>query len=398
MADEKNSYRVEARPGEREQERVHERASPSSRDTVRPAKAGPLRGLRVVEFTGLGPAPFASMLLADLGADVVRIDRRGRAGCGPHDITNRGRRCIELDLKAPPDVESALHLVEMADVLIEGFRPGVMERLGLGPDIVLGRNPRLVYARMTGWGQTGPLSQAAGHDINYIAVTGALAAIGEAGGRPMPPLNLVGDYGGGALYLVVGILAGVLSCRETGRGQVIDCAMCDGVTHMLSLFHSLQAMGRWSDERESNLLDGGAHFYGTYACADGRYISVGALEPQFYAELCRRVGFDDPPGSQDAQAMWPDLRRRMAALFKQRTRDEWCTLLEGTDACFAPVMSLSEAPQHHHLKARRTHIEVAGVVQSAPVPRFSLTEPSDPAPPPESATPLSDILRDWETV
>jgi alpha-methylacyl-CoA racemase len=360
------------------------------------APRGPLAGLRVVEFAGLGPAPFAAMLLSDLGADIVRIDRPGRGASQPCDVTNRGRRSVELDLKSAADLRCALDLVAAADVLIEGFRPGVMERLGLGPGVALARNPRLVYGRMTGWGQDGPLSHAAGHDINYIAITGALAAIGPGDGRPVPPLNLVGDYGGGAMYLAVGILAAVLSCRATGRGQVVDCAMCDGTTHLLSLFHGLRAAGQWSDAREANLLDGGAHYYGTYACADGRYIAVGALEPQFYAELCRRAGLDEAVfAEQGDPTCWPELRARAAEVFRQRTRAQWCELLEGTDACFAPVLTLSEAPEHPHLRARGTHVEIAGVVQAAPAPRFSATPAPIPAPPPSAPTAASDVLRDW---
>jgi alpha-methylacyl-CoA racemase len=365
--------------------------------------AGPLSGLTIVELAGIGPGPMCSMMLGDMGADVIRVDRTkahvmDRLADPKFAVHNRSRRSVSVDLQKKEGVEVVLRLIEKADGITEPFRPGVAERLGLGPDVCLARNPKLVYGRMTGWGQEGPLAKAAGHDINYIALTGALHAIGVKD-KPTPPLNLVGDFGGGGMLLAFGMVCGLLEAQRSGKGQVIDAAMVDGAALLLGGIYGMAGAGLWNDnDRETNMLDGGAHFYGTYACADGRYISVGALEPQFYAELCRRVGFDDPPGSQDAQAMWPDLRRRMAALFKQRTRDEWCTLLEGTDACFAPVMSLGEAPQHHHLKARRTHIEVAGVVQSAPVPRFSLTETSDPAPPPESATPLSDILRDWETV
>ncbi len=357
---------------------------------------GPLTSLRIVEFAGLGPAPFAAMLLSDLGADIIRIDRPGRGASRPSDITNRGRRCVELNLKSAEDVRCALDLIAAADALIEGFRPGVMERLGLGPDPVMACNPRLVYGRMTGWGQDGPLSHAAGHDINYIAITGALAAIGPGGGRPVPPLNLVGDYGGGALYLAVGLLAAILSCRATGRGQVVDCAMCDGATHLLSLFHGLRAAGQWSDEREANLLDGGAHYYGTYACADGRYIAVGALEPQFYAELCRRAGLEPAVFADQGDASrWPDLRIRAAEVFRQRTRAQWCELLEGTDACFAPVLTMGEAPDHPHLRARGTHVEIAGVVQAAPTPRFSATPAPMPSAPPLAAVPVADVLREW---
>lgn len=357
---------------------------------------GPLTGVRVVEFAGLGPAPFAAMLMADLGADVLRIDRPGKGASQPHDITSRNRRFVELDLKRDADVASALDLLEQADVLVEGFRPGVMERLGLGPDTVLQRNPKLVYGRMTGWGQSGPLAEAAGHDINYIAITGALGAIGPGQGRPVPPLNLVGDYGGGALYLVVGVLAALISSRQSGHGQVIDCAMCDGVSHLLSLFHTFQAMGQWQDRREANLLDGGAHFYGTYECADGQYIAIGALEPQFYAELCQRAGLESHfIKNQNDAAHWPALKQDMARLVRQRSRAQWCALLEGTDACFSPVLSLREAPDHPHLRARQTHIDVAGIRQAAPAPRFSRTPSAPPLPPPDKPTPFDVALNAW---
>ncbi|MDH7799183.1 MULTISPECIES: CaiB/BaiF CoA-transferase family protein [unclassified Beijerinckia] len=359
-------------------------------------RRGPLTGVRVVEFGGLGPAPFAAMLMADLGADVLRIDRPGKGASESHDITSRNRRYVELDLKRDADVASALALLEHANVLIEGFRPGVMERLGLGPDTALARNPKLVYGRMTGWGQTGPLAEAAGHDINYIAITGALGAIGPGQGRPVPPLNLVGDYGGGALYLVVGALSALLSSRETGRGQVIDCAMCDGVSHLLSLFHTFQAMGQWVDRREANLLDGGAHFYGTYECADGKYVAVGALEPQFYAELCKRAGLEAHfTNNQNDPVQWPALKRDIATLFRQRSRAEWCTILEGTDACFSPVLSLREAPEHPHLSARGSYIDLQGVKQAAPAPRFSGTPTALPLPPPKMPTSFIDALHAW---
>ena len=362
---------------------------------------GPLRGLRVIEFAGLGPAPFAAMMLSDMGADVVRIDRKGRGKTKPTDITSRGRRVIELDLKAPEDLATARRLVNAADVLIEGFRPGVMERIGLGPESPSITNRRLIYGRMTGWGQHGPLSAAAGHDINYIALTGALAAIGPRDGTPVPPLNLVGDYGGGALYLVAGILAARIEALQSGQGQVIDCAMCDGVIHMMSLFHSLAAEEQWDDTRRaSNLLDGGAHFYRTYECADGRHVAVGALEPQFYALLCEKAGLSAPEfQDQNNKERWPDLQEKAEALFRTRSRSEWCALLEGTDACFAPVLTMEEAPQHRHLAERRNFVEVARVRQSAPAPRFSRTPSSIQSPPPDKASHALDILESWgETV
>jgi alpha-methylacyl-CoA racemase len=282
-------------------------------------------------------------------------------------------------------------LLDSADALIEGFRPGVMERLGLGPDVVLGRNPRLVYGRMTGWGQTGPLAQAAGHDLNYIAVTGALAAIGPES-HPVPPLNLVGDYGGGSLYLVAGLLAGIISARTTGRGQVVDAAICDGAASMMAMFCELTAQGKWRDQRGANLLDGGAPFYRTFVCADGRHVAIGALEPQFYALLCRSTGFDGADG-QDEPA-WPDLHGRFEALFLTRTRDDWCRLLEGTDACFAPVLTLAEAPEHAHLAARQTFLTLEGVVQPAPAPRFSAT-PSTARPPVREPVPIDTVAALW---
>jgi alpha-methylacyl-CoA racemase len=334
--------------------------------------AGPLAGLRVVEFAGIGPGPFAAMLLADMGADVVRVERPGEPA-RPHDITRRGRRVVVLDLKRAGDLAQALALLDGAEALIEGFRPGVMERLGLGPDVVLRRNPRLVYGRMTGWGQHGPLAQTAGHDINYIAIAGALGAIGEAG-APVPPLNLVGDYGGGALYLAMGMLAAVLAVRAGGPGQVVDCAISDCVANMLALFYSMRAEGAWQDRRAANLLDGGAHFYATYECADGRHIAVGAIEPQFYAVLRRIAGLDD--AAFDAQrdpAAWPDLKRRLAAVFRTRTRDDWVALFDGSDACVAPVLGLGEAVAHPHNVARGAFVERDGVVQPAAAPRFSAT-------------------------
>ena len=337
-----------------------------------PGKGGPLAGIRIVEFAGIGPGPFAAMLLADMGAEILRIDRPGGADPYSRHVLTRGRQTIVADLKDPAEVSLVLTLLASADALIEGAWPGVMERLGLGPDVVLERNPKLVYGRMTGWGQTGPLAKAAGHDLNYIAITGALAAIGTKAG-PTPPLNLVGDFGGGALYLVMGVLAAILSARETGQGQVVDCAICDGTASLLAMFSDLSAQGRWSDERQANLLDGGAPFYRTYQCADGRHISIGALEPQFYALLRERAGLAGPEFEREDKAAWPDLHRRLEDIFKNRTQAEWCALLEGTDVCFAPVLTLSEAPNHPHLKARGTFTTIDGVVQPAAAPRFSAT-------------------------
>ena len=335
---------------------------------------GPLAGVRVVEFAGIGPAPYAAMLLADMGAEVLRVDRL--IGNDPYSrhVTARGRPAVTADLKDAADWDAVLALLDGADALLEGFRPGVMERLGLGPEAVLARNPRLVYGRMTGWGQDGPLATTAGHDIGYIAVTGALAAIGPAD-APVPPLNLVGDYGGGALFLVAGVLAALLHAGRTGTGQVVDAAICDGAASLMALFCDLRAQGRWTDGRAANLLDGGAPFYRTYVCKDGRFIAVGALEPQFYAVLCERVGLLHPP-DRDDQANWPALHIRFEALFAQRTRDEWCALLEGTDACAAPVLTLAEAPSHPHLRARGVFVERDGVVQAEAAPRFSATPTS----------------------
>jgi alpha-methylacyl-CoA racemase len=363
----------------------------------RSRRTGPLAGVRAVEFAGIGPAPFAAMLLADMGADVVRIDRPNFSGADSRDITLRGRRVVAADLKNRGQREAVLGLLECADLLIEGFRPGVMERLGLGPEAVWARNPRLVYGRVTGWGQTGPLAAAAGHDINYIALTGALAAIGPKAGDPLPPLNLVGDYGGGALYLVVGVLAAVIEARATGRGQVVDAAMCDGAASMLSIFFTLRARAQWQDERGANLLDGGAPFYRTYACADGGHVAVGALEPQFYETLCALAGLDGGAGGDRTdKAAWPSLTAKMEAMFRLKTRAEWCAILEGTDACFAPVLTMSEAPSHPHLAARQTFTERGGVVQPAPAPRFSRTPSAIQSPPAAAPSSIADIIAAWQ--
>ncbi len=334
---------------------------------------GPLRGVRIVEFAGLGPGPFAAMLFSDLGADVIRIDRKG--GRAPHktEIAYRGRCATALDMKKPEAVEAALKLIEKADGLIEGFRPGVMERLGVGPDACLARNPRLVYGRMTGWGQSGPLADAAGHDINYIAISGALHAIG-AKDAPAVPLNLVGDFGGGALYLAFGMVCAMLEARSSGKGQVVDAAMSDGAASLMSLFYGLKAMGFWRDERGENLLDGGAHFYGTYETGDGKWIALGPIEPQFYKALLEKTGIADPAfAAQMDRSAWPALKEKLAAVIKTKTRDEWDKVFDGSDACYAPVLSISEAPMHPHNVARGTFVEVDGVVQPAPAPRFSRT-------------------------
>ena len=362
---------------------------------------GPLKGLKIVEFAGIGPAPFCGMLLSDLGADVVRIDRIGgpRGGSRPaadrFSVTQRGRRSIAFDLKSPAAIEACLKLFESADVVFEGFRPGVMERLGLGPDVALKRNPKLVYGRMTGWGQTGPLAKAAGHDINYIALTGALHAIGT-GDKPIPPLNLVGDFGGGALYLAFGLLAGVIHARATGEGQVIDAAMTDGAASLLSMFYGFKALGMWSDQRRDNMLDGGAHFYDTYQCADGKWIALGSIEPQFYALLLEKAEISDPQFQQQMnRAEWPALTEKLAAVIARKSRNEWCAIMEGTDICFAPVLDLEEAPRHPHNLARETFVEIDGVVQPAPAPRFSATPGAVQGGPPASGGDTDSALADW---
>jgi alpha-methylacyl-CoA racemase len=356
---------------------------------------GPLSGVKIVEFAGIGPGPFCGMLLSDLGADVVRIDRKGGGRGSKFDVTARGRRSVALDLKTPEAVEACLTLMEGADAAFEGFRPGVMERLGLGPEVALKRNPKLVFGRMTGWGQFGPLAQAAGHDINYIAITGALAAIG-LDDKPIPPLNLVGDFGGGALYLAFGLLAGIISARATGQGQVVDCAMTDGSASLMSMFYGMLASGAWREGREANLLDGGAHFYGTYQCKDDRWVSLGSIEPQFYALLLEKAGLDDPQFKlQMSRDDWPELKSKLAAVIKTKTRDEWTALMEGTDVCFGPVMGLKEAATHPHNAARETFVTIDGVVQPAPAPRFSATPGAIQAPPPAIGADNEAALSDW---
>jgi alpha-methylacyl-CoA racemase len=341
---------------------------------------GPLDGLRVVEMAGIGPGPFCGMMLADLGADVVCIERPDIEHDAT-DVTARGKRHVPLDLQTADGIESALSLIVKADMLIEGFRPGVMERLGLGPAACHQFNPKLVYGRMTGWGQTGPLARAAGHDINYIAVTGALHAIGRAGEAPPPPLNYVGDYGGGAMMLAVGLLSALHEARRSGHGQVVDAAMTDGVALLSSLFYGMKAAGRWTAHRGDNLLDGAAHFYDTYACADGRFVSIGALEPKFFSQLCELCGLESEfAAGQMDRSRWPMMKLRLGDVFRTRTRDEWCALLEGSDACFAPVLDFDEAPRHPHNQARGTFITLQGVVQPAPAPRFSRTPSAQPMP------------------
>jgi len=360
------------------------------------AAAGPLAGLKVVEFAAIGPVPLAAMLLADMGADVICLTRPGTTVTDPRSIITRGRRWIEMDLKDRDAAAEALALMAEADMVLEGFRPGVMERLGLGPEPALAANPRLVFGRMTGWGQDGPLAPRAGHDINYIAITGALDSIRGADGAPVPPLNLVGDYGGGAMFLLAGVLAAALNARTTGQGQVVDAAMVDGTVSLLTLFHTRAAFGGWGSPG-TNVLDGGCHFYGPFRCADGKYLSVGPLEPQFYAEFRRIAGLDDPAfDAQNDRSRWPALREKVAVVIAGRTRDEWTALFEGSDACVAPVMGFGEAHAHPHLAARGTFVEKDGVRQAAPAPRFSHTPGAISPLPMGAPAALADVLAAWK--
>jgi len=343
---------------------------------------GPLYGIRVIELQGIGPGPFCGMMLADMGAELIRIDRAASAGRpAAKDVLARGRQSVAVDLKNPAGVETVLRLVETADVLIEGFRPGVMERLGLGPDVCLARNQRLVFGRMTGWGQHGTMAHAAGHDINYISLSGALHAIGEKGGKPVPPLNLVGDFGGGGMLLAFGIAAALVERATSGKGQVVDAAMTDGSALLMNgLFPGMQT-GNWSPERGTNMLDGGAHFYGSYETQDGKYISIGSIEPQFYALLLEKTGLADDPAlaKQMSRSDWPLLQNKLTAVFKSKTRDQWDAIMLGSDVCYAPILSFAEAVEHPHNQARQTFVEVDGLKQAAPAPRFSRTPPQVPA-------------------
>jgi len=359
--------------------------------------AGPLQGFKVIEMAGLGPAPFAGMLMADLGAEVICIDRIAAPEHDLHSIHSkvlrRNKQSIALDLKQPLAVDAVLRLIDSADVLIEGFRPGVMEKLGLSPEICLARQPRLVFGRMTGWGQTGPLAQAAGHDINYIALSSALHAIGPPD-QPLPPLNLVGDFGGGGMLLVAGVLAAALNARATGKGQVVDAAMTDGSALLMGLMYARLSEGQWHDERGRNMLDGAAHFYGTYRCADGKWIALGSIEPQFYALLIKKSGLTNVDQSQQRDpSTWPAMRQQLERIFATRTRQEWCDVMEGTDVCFAPVLSMTEAPLHPHNVARQTFCEVQGVLQPAVAPRFSQTPTAAIRAPVATGTHTIDILR-----
>jgi len=365
---------------------------------------GPLEGIRVVELAGIGPGPFCAMLLSDMGAEVIRVDRAAIVGQDTdrdgndarYNLLSRGRRNIAVDLKNPGAVDATLRLIEQADALLEGFRPGVMERLGLGPDICLARNPKLVYGRMTGWGQNGPIAHIAGHDINYIALSGVLDTIGEAGGPPVPPLNLVGDFGGGALYLAMGVLAGIISSRSTGRGQVIDCSMVEGSASLMMMMYGALASGAWKEERGATRTDCGAHYYQVYETKDGEYVSVGAIEPQFYALLLQHTGLEGealPP--QTDRTQWPAMQDRLARIFKTKTRAEWVEIMQQTDICFAPVLRMSEALRHPHNVERQSFVEVAGIPQPAPAPRFLGTPTRVQRPPARVGEHTDQILRDW---
>jgi alpha-methylacyl-CoA racemase len=357
-----------------------------------------LNGIKIIEITGIGPGPFAAMMLSDMGAEITRVDRLQSVQDEPpselsRDFLARGRRSVAVDLKHPEGIATVLRLVEGADALLEGFRPGVMERLGLGPDACLERNPRLVYGRMTGWGQEGPLAQVAGHDINYIALAGALDPIGRKGGPPCPPLNLVGDFGGGGLMLAYGVVCALVERAKSGKGQVVDAAMVDGAAALMTIFHGALQSGWWKEERGTNMLDTGAHFYDVYETSDGKYVSIGSIEPQFYALLLEKTGLagEDLPHQMDRSA-WSASKERLAAIFRSKTRDEWCEIIEGSDVCFAPVLSMTEAQQHPHIKARKTFVDVAGSPQPAPVPRFSRTEAKIAGPPPHAGQHTDEIL------
>jgi alpha-methylacyl-CoA racemase len=363
---------------------------------------GALSGIRIVEMAGIGPAPFCGMLLADMGAEILRVDRLAGADLGiaippRFDLLNRNKRSVAVDLKSSEGRETVLRLIGGADAVIEGFRPGVMERLGVGPEVCLAANRRLVYGRMTGWGQSGPLSQSAAHDINFIAITGALNAIGRAGGAPVVPLNLIGDFGGGALYLAMGILAALLCARTTGQGQVVDAAITDGVANLLAMHYGYRQAGEWSLDRGTNITDGGAPFYDVYLTKDARYVSVGAVEKKFYLDLLQRMGLGqiDLP-AQDDRGGWEEVRARLQDMFKTRTRDEWCSLLEGTDACFAGVLDMDESVRHPHNAARKTHVEFQGVLNPAPAPRFSATPSDIRKAPPAPGEDTDGALLDWQ--
>jgi alpha-methylacyl-CoA racemase len=360
---------------------------------------GPLQGIRLLEIAGIGPGPYCAMVLADMGAEVVRVVRPGPGAYGDrpqYDLLSRGRRSICVDLKRPEGADTILRLCERADGLFEGFRPGVMERLGLGPDVCLARNPQLVYGRMTGFGQDGPLAQAAGHDIDYIALAGVLAHIGRAGQPPTPPINLIGDFGGGGLLLAFGMVCALLERVRSGKGQVVDAAMVDGAAALMTIFHGAQQSGFWKDAAGTNMLDSGAPFYDVYETADRKYVAIGAIEPQFFAELLAKLGLDAEtlPGQNDP-AGWPVLRERFRALFRTRTRAAWCEILEGSDACFAPVLTMAEARAHPHARSRESFVEVGGVDQPRPAPRFSRTDSAVQGPPVAAGANTDEVLSEW---
>ncbi len=360
---------------------------------------GPLQGIRLLEIAGIGPGPYCAMVLADMGAEVVRVVRPGPSAYGDrpaYDLLSRGRHSICVDLKRTEGIDTILRLCERADGLFEGFRPGVMERLGLGPDVCLARNPRLVYGRMTGFGQDGPLAQAAGHDINYIALSGVLAHIGRAGQPPTPPINLIGDFGGGGLLLAFGMVCALLERVRSGLGQVVDAAMVDGAAALMTIFHGAQQSGFWKDAAGTNMLDSGAPFYDAYQTSDGKYVAIGAIEPQFFAELLAVLGLDPQTlPDQNDPAGWPVLRERFSALFRTRTRAAWCEILEGSDACFAPVLTMTEAREHPHARARGAFLDVAGVAQPRPAPRFSRTDSGVQSPPVAGGANTDEVLREW---
>jgi alpha-methylacyl-CoA racemase len=368
---------------------------------------GPLSGLKIVEVAGIGPAPFAAMMLSDMGADVIRVDRLENSNGGdpaapPSDIFNRGRRSIALNLKSAGGLKTLLDLIGQADAVMEGFRPGVAERLGFGPEVCKEINPKLVYGRMTGWGQDGPYALTAGHDINYIALAGVLAHLGREGEKPTPPINLVGDFGGGGMLLAFGLVCALLEAGRSGQGQVVDAAMVDGSASLMTMVWGFKAMGMWSDDRGTNLLDTATHFYDTYECADGNFVSIGSIEPQFYAELLKHTNLEqvyadlgEPMPTQMDKAKWPEMKAHLAAIFVTKSRDEWSALLEGTDICFAPVLTMDEAAQHPHNVHRKTFVEVAGITQPAPSPRFDRTPGEIQRPPSHPGQHTDEILSEW---
>lgn len=364
--------------------------------------SGPLTGLKVIELAGIGPAPMAAMMLSDMGAEVIRVDRLTASGLGipmpkKFNFLGRGRKSIAVDLKNPEGIDALLELIDKADIVIEGFRPGVMERLGMGPDVCLARNPKLVFGRVTGWGQEGPLSKSAGHDLNYIALSGALHAIGRSNDEPpTPPLNLVGDFGGGTMFIVVGILAALHEVKNSGKGQVVDAGMVDGALSLMTSIYGMHAGGNQSDERASNILDSGAHFYNTYETRDGKYVSIGSIETKFYAMLLKKLGLDpDSLPPQMERESWPAMKEKFKEIFLTKTRDEWCALMENTDICFAPVLSLAEAPDYAHNKERGSFVDVEGVMHPAPAPRFSATPSSIKSPTPPTGVHTDEVLADW---